>query len=161
MMANQALRIASLGFATFATACTTNIVAPVNHLPLEAQNAPTQVVVDDTPLQVDLYIYRNFQPGTVVDTRIIAAFQLTAAAGHPLPLGLRPEKAWIVHTQEFWASAPRQEQPSVNDNRVDFVSRQGPTWPVGDFVTGVLMLRDAGNNSYFLRSPPRAIGRAD
>src|SRR6188508_65848 len=102
MMTNQAFRIASLGLATFATACTTNLVAPVNELPLEVQNAPTHVLVDNTPLQVDLYIYRNFQPGTVVDTRIIAAFQLTAAAGHSLPLGLRPEKAWIVHTEEFW-----------------------------------------------------------
>jgi hypothetical protein len=145
---------------TVLVGCSAVPSAPIAQVPPEVVTAPNEIVVGNATLRLDIYPYRNFQPGISPDTRLIVGFQIGAGAGS-IPTGLRAEKAWIVRENEGWISTPRQEQPPFNASQVEYVSRAGPEWPVGAVVTGVLQLRDASNHSYLLRSTPRAIGRAD
>ena len=133
---------------------------PIGQVPPEVLNAPNEIVVGNTTVRLDISPWRDFQPGTSPDTRLMTLFQITAGTGS-LPPGLRPEKAWLVRDSEAWSSVPRQEMPPSSASKADYVSRSGPTWPVGTLVTGILQLRDAVNNSYLLRSPVQPIGRAD
>ena len=142
-------------------ACSTNPSAPIGQTPPEVANAPTEVVVRNVTITLAVGPWRNFMPGTMVDTRLMTLFGITGASGNAVPSGLRVEKAWLIHGNESWISTPRQEQPPPSPDRVEYMSRQGPTWPVGDLVTGVLLLRDIDDHAFFLRSPPIAIGRAD
>ena len=145
--------------ATLAT-CSSAPLAPIQSVSPDLLNSPNQLVVDNATLRLDIYPYRDFQPGTEVDTRMIAGFRLVVSGG-PFPAGLRAEKAWLVRGDEAWVSVPNPQPQTSTPNQVEYVSRKGPQWPVGDLVVGVVQLRDARNNSYLLRSASQPIGRTD
>src|SRR5689334_4679884 len=148
--------ITTLLVATLA-ACNSAPLAPIQRVSPDLLNAPNQLVVDNATLRLDIYPYRDFQPGTVVDTRMIAGFRLLVRAG-TFPAGLRAEKAWLVRGDEAWVSVPSNQPQISTPTQIDYVSRKGPQWPVGDLVVGVVQLRDVRNNSYLLRSASQPIG---
>ena len=140
--------------------CSSAPSAPVGKVSPELLNAPAEIVVQNATLRLEIYPYRNFQPGTSVDTRLIAGFTIVVGAGS-FPIGLRAERAWLVRNAEAWNSTPTAQPEISTPDQMKYVSRKGPEWPVGDLVIGVLQLRDARNNSYLLRSASQTIGRAD
>lgn len=142
-------------------ACTANPSAPIGQVPPEVANAPTEIAVRNVTITLDVGLWRNFMPGSNVDTRLMTLFGVTSASGSAVPPDLRADKAWLVRGNESWVSTPRQEQPPPSPNRVEYMSRQGPMWPVGDLVTGVLRLRDAQGHTFYIRSSPIAIGRVE
>jgi hypothetical protein len=152
--------IARLVFLGLLAGCSGAPTAPIGQVPPEIVDAPNEIVVGNATLRLNVYPWRDFQPGTTPDTRLMTQFQIAVGTGN-LPLGLRAEKAWLVRENEAWITIPRQEAPPSSASRVEYMSRGGPTWPVGTLVTGVLQLRDAANNSYLLRSSAQAIGRTD
>jgi hypothetical protein len=139
-------------------ACNSAPLAPIERVSPDLLNSPNQLVVDNATLRLEIYPYRDFQPGIEVDTRMIAGFRLVVSDG-TFPVGLRAEKAWVVRGDEAWVSVPSQQ--TSTPTQVEYVSRKGPQWPVGDQVVGVVQLRDVRNNSYLLRSAPQPIGRTD
>ena len=144
-----------------AVACSRNPSAPVVPVPSEILAAPTEIVVGSSALRLTTYFWRDFQPGSSTDTRLLAQLQIRAAAGEALPSALVVEKAWLILADQAWLSTPRQEGPPSGAGSVAYMLRGGPEWPVGALVTAVIQLRDAGNNSYFLRASPQAIQRTD
>ena len=141
-------------------ACNSAPFAPIERVSPDLLNSPNQLVVENATLQLDIYPYRDFQPGTAVDTRLITGFRLIVSAG-TFPVGLRAEKAWLVRGDEAWVSVPDHQPQISTPTQIEYVSREGPQWPVGDFVVGVVQLRDLSNNSYLLRSAAQPIGRTD
>lgn len=141
-------------------ACNSAPSSPIEPVSPDLLNSPNQVVVDNASLRLEIYPYRNFQPGTSVDTRMIAGFRLMVDAG-AFPAGLRAEKAWLVRGGEAWITVPTHQPETSTPTQIEYVSRSGPQWPVGDTVVGVVQLRDLLNHSYLLRSAPQPIGRAD
>jgi hypothetical protein len=133
--------------------------APIGRVAPEILNAPNEIVVGDATVRLSIIPWRNFQPSSSPDTRLITIFQITVASG-ALPSGLRVEKSWLVRENEAWVSVPRQEQPPTGAS-AEYIARAGPVWPVGTVVTGIVQLRDAASNSYLLRSAALAIQRAD
>jgi hypothetical protein len=152
--------ITRLVFLGLVAGCSAAPTAPIGQVPPEIVNAPNEIVVGNATLRLYVFPWRNFQPVTSPDTRLITQFQIVVATGS-LPSGLRAEKAWLVRENEAWITVPRQEAPPSSANKVEYMSRGGPTWPVGAVVMGVLLLRDAANNSYLLRSSAQAITRTD
>ena len=160
MVRTAATLIATFVVTVLTAACSSVPSAPVGRVPPEILNSPSQIVIGNATLRLDIYPYRDFQPGISVDTRLIAGFRLMISAG-TFPVGLRAEKAWLVRDDEAWTSVPSHLPEISTPTQIEYVSRKGPEWPVGDLVVGVLLLRDLGNNSYFLRSAPQAVGRTD
>jgi hypothetical protein len=142
------------------TGCSAAPLAPIGPVSPEIVNAPNEIVVGNATVHLTIFPWRDFQPSTSPDSRMMTLFQISAPTGS-LPAGLRAEKAWVVRENEAWISVPRQETPAPSASRTDYMSRSGPTWPVGTVVTGVVQLRDAVNNSYLLRSSAQAIARTD
>ena len=152
--------ITRLVFLGLLAGCSTVPTAPIGQVPPEIVDAPNEIVVGNATLRLNVYPWRDFQPSTSPDTRLMTQFQIAVATGN-LPSELRAEKAWLVRENEAWITIPRQEAPPSSATRVEYMSRGGPTWPVGTLVIGVLQLRDAANNSYLLRSSAQAIARTD
>ena len=152
--------IARLAFLGLLAGCSAGSTAPIVQVPPEIVNAPDEVVVGNATLRLNVYPWRDFQPGSSSDTRLMTQFQIAVGTGS-LPSGLRVEKAWLIRESEAWITVPRQEAPQSSATRVDYMARGGPTWPVGTLVTGVVQLRDAADNSYLLRSSAQAIARTD
>lgn len=143
-----------------AVACSRSPSAPVVPVPSELLNAPNEIVVGSSVLRLTTYLWRDFQPSTSPDTRLLAQLQIRAA-DEAVPSTLVVEKAWLILANEAWLSTPRQERPPAGAGSVEYMSRGGPEWPVGALVTAVIQLRDASNNSYLLRASPQAILRTD
>jgi len=144
-----------------AVACSRSPSAPVVPVPSELLAAPNEIVVGSSVLRLTTYLWRDFQPSTSPDTRLLAQLQIRAAAGQAVPSTLVVGKAWLILANEAWLSTPRQEGPPSGAGSVEYMSRGGPEWPIGALVTAVIHLRDASNNSYLLRAPPQAILRTD
>ena len=152
--------IARLVFLGLVAGCSAS-TAPIVQVPQEVADAPNEIVVGNATLRLNVFPWRDFQPGVgPTDTRLMAQFQIEVTGGS-LPSGLRVERGWLVRENEAWISVPQQEGTASSATRVEYMSRGGPTWPVGTLVTGVLQLRDAANNSYLLRSSAQAIVRTD
>ena len=141
--------------------CGRNPSAPIVQIPPEIVNAPNEIVVGSTTLRLEPYLWRNFQPSTSPDTRLLAQLRIQAGTGNLIPPGLTVEKAWLVLDDEAWVSTPRQEGPPSSESSLEYMSRGGPSWSVGALVTAVVQLRDGGNNSYLLRAAPQTIGRVE
>ena len=152
--------ITRLVFLGLLAGCSDAPTASIGQVQPEIVGAPIEIVVGNATLRLNIYPWRDFQPGTSTDTRLMTQFQIAVGTGS-LPSGLRAEKAWVVRENEAWITIPGQEAPPSRASRVEYMSRGGPTWPVGTLVTGVLQLRDAANNSYLLRSSAQAIVRTD
>ena len=143
------------------TACARNPSAPIGQVPPEILNAPSEIVVGGTTLRLQPYLWRNFQPSTSADTRLLAQLRIQAGTGNLIPAGLVVEKAWLILDDDAWVSTPRQEGPPSNESNLEYMSRGGPTWSVGALITAVVQVRDSSNNSYLLRAAPQAIGRVE
>ena len=143
------------------TGCGRNPSAPIVQVPPEIVNAPNEIVVGGTTLRLETYLWRDFQPSTSPDTRLLAQLRIQAGAGNLIPSGLAVEKAWLVLNDEAWVSTPRQEGPPSSESNLEYMSRGGPSWSIGALITAVVQVRDASNNSYLLRAAPQAIGRVD
>jgi hypothetical protein len=152
--------IARLVFLGLLAGCSAALTAPIGPVPPEIVDAPNEIVVGDATLRLNVDPWRDFQPSSSPDTRLMTQFQIAVSTG-TVPSGLRAEKAWLVRGNEAWITIPRQEAPPSSASSVEYMSRGGPAWPVGTLVTGVLQLRDAANNSYLLRSSAQAIGRTE
>ena len=152
--------ITRLVFLAVLAGCSAAPTAPIGQVPPEVVSAPKETVVGNATLRLSVFPWRDFQPSSSPDTRLMTQFQIAIVTGS-LPPGVRAEKAWLVRENEAWVSVPHQEAPPSSASKIEYMSRGGPTWPVGTLVTGVLQLRDSANNSYLLRSSAQAIGRAD
>lgn len=141
--------------------CSRNPSAPIVEVPPEIVNAPHEIVVGGTALQLGTYLWRDFQPSTSPDTRLLAQLRIQAGTGNPIPPGLSVEKAWLILDDKAWVSTPRQEGPPSSESNLEYMSRGGPAWSVGALVTAVVQVRDASNNVYFLRAAPQPIGRVE
>lgn len=141
--------------------CGRNPAAPIVQVPPEVVNAPNEIVVGGTALRLETYLWRNFQPGTSLDTRLLAQLRIRTGTGNLIPAGLTVEKAWLFLDDEAWVSTPRQEGLPSSESSLEYMSRAGPSWSVGALVTAVVLVRDAGNNSYLLRAAPQPIGRVE
>ncbi|HMJ18314.1 MAG TPA: hypothetical protein VK478_07980 [Gemmatimonadaceae bacterium] len=143
------------------TGCGRNPSAPIVQAPPEIIVAPNEIVVGGTTLRLQTYLWRNFQPGSSPDTRLLAQLRIQAGTGNPIPPGLVVEKAWLVLDDEAWVSTPQQEAPPSSASNMEYMSRGGPEWAVGALITATVQVRDASNNSYLLRAAPQAIGRVE
>jgi hypothetical protein len=143
------------------TGCGRNPSAPIVQVPPEIANAPNEIVVGGTTLRLETYLWRDFQPSTSPDTRLLAQLRIQAGTGNLIPPGLAVEKAWLILDHEAWVSTPRQEGPPSSESNLEYMSRGGPSWSVGALITAVVQVRDASNNSYLLRAAPQAIGRVE
>jgi hypothetical protein len=148
-------------FILLITSCARNPSAPIVQAPPEIVNAPSEIVVGGTMLRLQPYLWRNFQPSSSPDTRLLAQLRIQAGTGNLIPPGLVVEKAWLILDDEAWVSTPRQEGPPSSETDLEYMSRGGPFWSVGALVTAVVQVRDASNNSYLLRAAPQTIARAD
>jgi len=139
-----------------AVACSRNPSAPVVPVPSEILAAPTEIVVGRSSLRLTTYFWRDFQPGSSVDTRLLAQLQIRAAAGEAVPPALVVERAWLIMADQAWVTTPR-----LGAGSVVYMLRGGPEWPVGALVTAVIQVRDSSNGTYLLRASPQAIHRTD
>lgn len=145
----------------FLGACSAGPSAPIQPTPPELANAPTEIVIANSTLRLTSFLYRNFQPGPAMDTRIIAPLRIESGPGQVVPAGVRVQTAWIILGDEAWISTPRQERPPPSPDTVEYVSRGGPEWPIGALLTAVVEIRDANNVSYLLRGHPQRLVRVE
>jgi hypothetical protein len=144
-----------------ATGCDRNPSAPIVQVPPEIVVAPNEILVGGTALRLEPFLWRDFQPSTSPDTRLLAQLRIQAGTGNLIPPGLTVEKAWLVLGDEAWVSTPQQEAPPSSESSVEYMSRGGPSWSVGAQVTAVVQVRDATDKAYLLRAAPQAIERVE
>ena len=112
--------------ASLAGGCVGNSSAPIVQVPPDILSAPTEIAVGTTTLRLGTYLWRNFQPSTEPDTRLLALFRIQSANGNAVPAELQIERAWIVLNDAAWVSIPRQEMPAYTPSMVEYMSRGGP-----------------------------------
>ncbi len=149
--------------------------APNEHTPsvMTAETllaAPAQLVAGDAALSIEVEAWRSFQP--LVDsasTRLVAVIRVSAAAADSTAAGTRGvpgalgiDAVWLVHGTEVVRGEAREEQPrEAGASTVEFVLRDGPTWPAGDSIDVVVSASGVSNAPRLLRAPRIAIARVD
>src|SRR6476620_11267881 len=93
--------ITRLIFLSLLAGCSAVSTAPIGQVPPEIVGAPNEIVLGNTTLRLSVYPWRDFQPSSAPDTRLITQFQITIDSG-TVPSGLRAEKAWLVRENEAW-----------------------------------------------------------
>lgn len=132
--------------------------------------APTQLPAGDDALSIEVEAWRSFQP--LLDsasTRLIAVLRVSAAAkdsgaagSRGVPGALGVDAVWLVHGSDVVRGEAREEQPrEAGATTVEFVLRDGPTWPVGDSIDVVVSVSGVSDAPRLLRAPRAAIARVD
>jgi hypothetical protein len=68
--------------------CGRNPSAPILQVPPEIVNAPNEIMVGATALRLQTYLWRDFQPSTSPDTRLLAQLRIQAGTGNLILRGL-------------------------------------------------------------------------
>lgn len=127
----------------------------------ELEAAPTTQVVANTTLELETTLWRDFMPISPPDGRpLIAVLRVRTTDESALPQGLSVEAAHVIHGEDVWSAAPREEHGSERDDVLEVVLREGPKWGPGVTVDVVVEIQHAGR-LLLLRAPEQPIIRTD
>jgi hypothetical protein len=126
----------------------------------ELQKAPTSLTLNGRSYQIETYIWRNFMPGVSSDNNkgMIASVRLKAQDGKAIPSLLIPDKLWVIkdNGKSVWETT-FSDKPRISSGVVEMVARSGPNWQPGSVVDVVIRLKNAQNQTYFLRASSQKI----
>ena len=151
---------------TLASACASDgPVGPLSLVPLtsELHNAPQQTTLAGVTLQLETYLWRDYQPIAPPDGEpLIAVLRVKSVDGASIPAALQADSTWIINGDLVWATAVHEERPRGTDPRfVEVVARDGPKWGPGIAVDVVVRLRDGAGHEVLLQARAQWINRTD
>lgn len=146
-----------LAFVAITSSCQDGVTTPIENL----FDAPTQVVIAQTPVTLETFIYRDFAPVSPPDGQpMIAALTVKADNRAPLPSGIQVVNMYVMHGDSVWAVLPVQEWPSTSPSELQVVARGGPKWTPGITVDVVAELRH-DNASFIIQAVDQPVHRTD
>ena len=151
---------------TLASACASDgSVGPPSLVPLtsELHNAPQQTTLAGVTLQLETYLWRDYQPIAPPDGEpLIAVLRVKSVDGASIPAALQADSAWVINGDLVWATAVREERPRGTDpSFFEVVARDGPKWGPGIAVDVVVRLRDGAGHEVLLQARAQWINRTD
>lgn len=127
--------------------------------------APDTLILDDQPLVLRTYMWRDFQPISPSDGKpLIAIFWVYSADSTVIPENTTLDAAWLIHNDQIWGSYLTGEDPPPSEDtpyQLYDVLRDGPKWETGIEVDVVLRIRSAEGNNHLIRASNQHIGRTD
>lgn len=123
------------------------------------RSAPPEIEVGGRWYRIDVYAWRDFQPGTS-DSGLRLVLSLWADDGQPVPSDTLVVDATVEHAAGTWTGVPRdvRRQPVLRPGGIDTVFDRGPEWPTGTEVNIALRFR-LGGREHVLRGRPVPIER--
>src|SRR5437667_8892798 len=132
---------------TLASACASDGPAgPLSPVPLtsELHTAPQQTTLAGVTLQLETYLWRDYQPIAPPDGEpLIAVLRVKSVDGTSVPAALQADSAWIINGDLAWATAVGEERSRGADaSFFEVVARDGPKSGPGIEAAVVARLRD-------------------
>jgi hypothetical protein len=129
----------------------------------EFRNAPEEVSLGGASIQLDTYLWRDFQPIAPPDGKpLVAALRIHTVDGGSISATLHADSVWILSGDLAWAAALVEERPRESGaSFFDVVAREGPKWGPGIDVDVVVGLRDAAGHRVLLQARRQPIHRTD
>ena len=151
---------------TLASACASDgALGPPSLVPptAELHNAPQQTRLAGVTLQLETYLWRDYQPIAPPDGEpLIAVLRVERVDGASIPAALQADSAWIINGDLAWATAVREDRPRGTDPLfVEVVARDGPKWGPGIAVDVVIRLHDGAGHQVLLQARAQWINRTD
>src|SRR5204862_1647212 len=149
---------------TLASACASDCsVGPPSLVPSELHNAPQQTTLAGVTLQLETYLWRDYQPIAPPDGEpLIAVLRVKSVDGATIPAALQADSAWVINGNLVWATSVREERPRGTDPTFfEVVARDGPKWGPGIAVDVVVRLRDGAGHQVLLQARAQWINRTD
>jgi len=151
---------------TLASACASDgALGPPALVPItsDLRKAPQQTTLGGVTLQLETYLWRDFQPITPPDGEpLIAVLRVHSIDGASIPAALQADSAWIINGDLAWATAVREERSRGADpSFFEVVGRDGPKWGPGIEVDVVVRLRDGAGRQVLLQARGQLINRTD
>src|ERR1041385_8517202 len=68
----------------------------------DLRNVPTMVMIDNRPLNLSTYPWRDFMPGmwNAGGSPLMIAVKIISADQQPLPTGIRVDRVWVLYGEQ-------------------------------------------------------------
>ena len=143
-----------------AIACSGDSITHPSSLTLES--ALSRVTIGGSELELEAYLWRDFQPVSPPDGKpLIAVLRIRTADGGRLPQRIRVEQVSIAYDNDVWSAPVKEEYPSAHPSVLEVVAREGPKWQPGVSVDVVVRIRDMEGRVHWLRAADQPIHRTD
>ena len=140
------LKIATVCSLVF-VACSANPVAP-EPIFTELQAAPTAATVAGMRVELQVALWRNFQPIVPPDgSPLIVSVRLP-----PSTTGISIDRIWVLFGDQVWSGTPEQ-----NPGSAEWVARDGPKWGPNVTVDVVARLNATGSPRQLVRAAGQPI----
>jgi hypothetical protein len=129
----------------------------------ELRSAPESLTVDKVALNLEVYAWRDFQPGLDAapggrPLRVVV--KVTPRGGGNLPEGLTAVALYAVQGDEVWR--PRGwERNERTAAQIEAMAAEGPKWAPRSKADVIVRLRDKAGGMHLLRAARQEIQRTD
>ena len=145
-------------------ACAAGATDPVLvSVPAQVRTAATSAVLSGQTVQIDAYLWRDFQPSSPADGKpLTATVDARTADGTILRSTVSADSVWVISGTQAWATrAVEQQAPNATSPYLQIVARDGPNWAPGTHVDVVVRLHDGAGPAVYVRIADQTIGRTD
>ena len=138
---------------------------PQDYTPGQLKSAKDTLLLQDTKIVLDSYLWRDFMPQSPPDGKPLrGAINLIPLGKQYLPDGIDADKFWILNGDEVWSGSLeniRPDLPHQNRIKLEKMAQGGPKWGPGISVTVVVQIIDPHGNRYLLKASDQVIHRTD
>jgi len=138
---------------------------PKDYTPQQLKSAEDTLLIQNTKLVLDTYLWRDFMPQSPPDGKPLrAAINVIPVVNQFIPDGVHADKFWILNEEEVWSGplkSVREDLPAQNRVKLEKVAQGGPKWGPGISVTVVIQIIDQDGKSYLLKTSNQQIHRTD
>jgi len=138
---------------------------PQDYTPAQLKSAEDTLLIQNTQILLDNYLWRDFMPQSPPDGKPLrAAINIIPLETQYVPDGIEADKFWILNGDEVWSGSLetiRPDLPSQNRPKLEKMAQGGPKWGPGIAVTVVVQIIDAQGNRYLLKATDQLIHRTD
>ena len=138
---------------------------PKDYTPQQLKSAEDTLLIENTKLALDMYLWRDFMPQSPPDGKPLRAAINVIPLGNPfIPDGLEVDKFWILKDEEVWSGplkSVREDLPAQNRVKLEKMAQGGPKWGPDISVTVVVQIVDGKGNRYLLKASDQKIHRTD
>jgi hypothetical protein len=108
----------------------------------ELRAAPTVATISGTRIELQAYLWRNFQP-TVGPSRTGLNVIVRLS---DVPTAVTIDRVWVVVGEQVWGTTPERLPGTA-----EWTARDGPTWDAGVAVDAVARLRALDGTMWLVR----------
>lgn len=112
--------------------------------------------------QLEACIWRDFMPICPIDGKEMISINWLVSTDSPIPDHINMVKQYVIYKGEIWEADYENESYPVHSNKLERISRNGPKWDTGIYVTVVSQIYDSKTKTtYYVKCDNVIVGRTD